>query len=86
MSAALMFEPTAVPGSFAAVRAWLAQQFRTIADTLSAPTVRVVTFAELPEEPERFEDGDVVFADGTNWNPGSGAGLYERRGGAWEKL
>ncbi len=31
-------------------------------------------------------EGLVAFADGVNWNPGSGAGLYEYRGGAWNKL
>jgi hypothetical protein len=31
-------------------------------------------------------EGLVAFANGTDWNPGSGAGLYEYRGGAWNKL
>jgi hypothetical protein len=26
--------------------------------------------------PERPRDGMIVFADGTNWNPGAGRGLY----------
>lgn len=81
-----MFEPTAVPGSFAAMRGWLAGQLRIIADTLSAPTVRVVTFAQLSAEPAKIGNGDVVFADGSNWNPGSGAGVYARVSGAWVKL
>jgi hypothetical protein len=81
-----MFEPSAVPFSFGALRSWLADQLRIIADTLAAPTVRLVTFAQLAAEPERFDEGDIVWANGTDWNPGSGAGLYERRGGAWEKL
>lgn len=81
-----MFEPSVVPATFPALRTWLAAALREIADTLSAPTVRIVTFAQLAEEPERFDEGDIVFANGTDWNPGSGAGLYERRGGAWRKL
>lgn len=81
-----MFEPTAVPVSFQGLRSWLAAQLRLIADTLSAPTVRGVTFAILAAEPARFQNGDVVYADGASWNPGSGAGLYERRSGAWVKL
>lgn len=36
-----------------------------------------------PTDPQ---EGMVVWADGTNWDPGSGAGLYEYRGGAWHKL
>ena len=31
-------------------------------------------------------EGLVAFADGDSWDPGSGAGLYEYRGGAWRKL
>jgi hypothetical protein len=81
-----MFEPSAVPSTFQAVRSWLAAQLREVADTLAAPTVQGVTFAILAEEPARSDNGDVVYADGSNWNPGSGAGLYERRSGAWEKL
>ena len=37
-------------------------------------------------EPTKRKEGLVVNADGTNWNPGAGAGLYEYIGGAWSKL
>jgi hypothetical protein len=30
----------------------------------------------LTVEPSKPETGQVVFADGTAWNPGSGRGLY----------
>lgn len=36
--------------------------------------------------PVRPLEGDFVFADGTNFNPGSGRGLYQRVSGAWVKL
>ena len=36
--------------------------------------------------PEKARDGDIRYADGTNWNPGSGAGIYAYVGGAWTKL
>jgi hypothetical protein len=36
--------------------------------------------------PDKPRDGMLVFADGTNFNPGAGAGTYEYRGGAWHKL
>jgi len=28
-------------------------------------------------EPGKPRDGNIVYADGTNWDPGSGAGLYQ---------
>lgn len=82
-----MYEPTAVPTDApAGLRAWLAAQLRLVADVLARPEVVSVRFTKLAAEPARYADGDVVFANGTDWNPGSGAGLYERRGGAWNKL
>jgi hypothetical protein len=37
-------------------------------------------------EPDKLYDGMIRYADGTDWNPGSGEGLYERNNGAWVKL
>jgi hypothetical protein len=36
--------------------------------------------------PTKFRVGAVVLADGTAWNPGSGAGVYCYYGSAWVKL
>lgn len=36
--------------------------------------------------PKRIIEGMLVKADGTTWNPGSGAGVYLRQGGAWVKF
>jgi hypothetical protein len=33
--------------------------------------------------PTKPRDGDIRYADGTNWNPGSGIGLYQRQGLSW---
>jgi hypothetical protein len=82
-----MYEPTAIPTDAPpGLRAWFALQLRQIAGVLGAPQVSSVRFARLAAEPARYDDGDTVYADGTNWNPGAGAGLYERRGAAWHKL
>lgn len=40
----------------------------------------------LTAEPGYKPDGLLVYADGTSWNPGSGAGFYGREGAAWVKL
>jgi hypothetical protein len=68
------------------MKAWLAWQLRQLADVLALPTVSAVHFVISNAPPSRISDGDLVYADGTNWNPGAGAGLYERRTGAWVKL
>lgn len=36
--------------------------------------------------PDRPRAGDLRVADGTSWDPGSGAGLYLYQGGSWNKL
>jgi hypothetical protein len=46
-------------------------------------TADVVRLNVLNREPIRPRNGMLVEADGTNWDPGSGAGLYIRRAGAW---
>lgn len=48
--------------------------------------IGMVEFQELNAAPTKFRPGMVVLADGTNWNPGSGAGFYGYYGGAWHKL
>jgi hypothetical protein len=43
---------------------------------------------QLNVEPGRKPAGKAViaYADGTNWNPGSGEGIYAYYGGSWKKL
>jgi hypothetical protein len=82
-----MYKPTPIPAdSPPSLRAWLAEQVRHIADTLVAPSVTTLHLETLYIEPARPYDGDVVLADGVEWNPGSGAGVYARISGAWVKL
>ena len=81
------YEPTPVPVEYATLRSWAATQFRRIADVLTSPIVRGVHFDTLHAEPSRYSEGDVVLADGVDWNPaGAGGGLHLRFGGAWVKL
>jgi hypothetical protein len=36
--------------------------------------------------PAKPRDGDIRYADGATWDPGSGAGVYVYRGAAWRFL
>jgi hypothetical protein len=49
----------------------------------AAAAFRCAPLAAAPSSPS---NGDIVYADGTNWNPGSGEGFYGRQAGAWVKL
>ena len=46
----------------------------------------ILRLTETNVEPDKPRTGDVRLADGTNWNPGSGAGFYGYYGAAWVKL
>lgn len=82
-----MFEPTAIPSDApAGLRGWLKRAFSELATALARPEVSGVRFTVLHAAPERIANGDLVVADGTDWNPGAGAGAYLRVAGAWVKL
>lgn len=55
----------------------LLQLFQFIEDSL---------FAKTQVVPSKLEEGMVRYADGVNWNPGAGEGLYHYDGTAWNKL
>lgn len=48
--------------------------------------VENVRLKVLHVEPSKPRNGDVILADGTDFNPGSGAGFYGRSAGAWVLL
>ncbi len=47
---------------------------------------RITRLQVLAAEPARYANGDLVYANNTDWNPGSGEGVYAREAGAWVKL
>ena len=63
---------------------WIYEELTQVARSMDRPTV--LTFAVSYAPPEKIEDGMVLLADGTSWNPGAGAGVYARIAGAWVKL
>lgn len=65
---------------------WVADELRRIAAAINDPEAKAIRLQVNNAVPARITDGDLRWADGTNWNPGGGAGLYFRLGGAWVKL
>ena len=61
------------------------EEFYRLARVLAMPQpfLMLSTSNRAPDKPQ---DGMVVKADGTNWNPGSGAGFYGYYGSTWVKL
>lgn len=65
---------------------WLEDELRELANTVEVPEIEILRLTTLNTAPSKVENGDVARADGTNWNPGGGEGVYERKAGAWSKL
>lgn len=67
------------------ITAWLEHELTKImqAGVAAQETIRL---KELNASPARPRTGDTVLADGTNWNPGAGRGVYTYYAGAWNKL
>lgn len=63
----------------------LRAELERLALQLSQPT-ESLALTTLYAAPKRIYEGMIVKADGTTWDPGSGAGVYSRIGAAWVKL
>ncbi len=64
---------------------WTDDQFGILQRALNQGLTDI-QLVELNAEPVRPRNGMIVLADGTNWDPGSGAGFYGYRGGSWVLL
>ena len=80
-----MYVPRNVPANPAEIPAWLTQELLNIQAALLGP-FPFVQLQELHVEPKKTLPGMVAQADGVDWNPGSGPGVYCFRGGSWKFL
>ena len=62
----------------------LVNEFRKIFEVVNSPPAALLE--ELNVAPKKPRTGLTVLADGTNWNPGTGQGVYTYYAGAWHKL
>ena len=78
------YTPEPIPADIKELQRYLDQELfkiRTCFETLALGHVDKTYVA-----PVKPREGDFRLADGTSWNPGSGAGFYGYYGGAWVKL
>lgn len=81
----MTFKAEALPSMEAPILAGdLERQFRKVAEAIDLPLI--FQFSESHVEPGKPRDGMVVLADGTDWDPGAGAGYYGYHSAAWNKL
>lgn len=70
-------DPSELPG-------FLEEELRKIANAFTEQDR--IYMRVLHEEPIRPREGQLVWADGTDWDPGAGAGPYAYIGGVWVEL
>lgn len=62
---------------------YVTREFQNLQETLNSEVLELKTSYKAPT---KLRDGMIVLADGTQWNPGSGAGYYGYYGASWRKL
>jgi len=84
----MSYRPTRYYGpndDFQRLLEWAHREYEAIAQSFT--TLDLIRLTEITVTPAKPRDGDVRFADGTNWNPGgTGRGFYGYYTGAWHKL
>lgn len=66
------------------VTRWFFDELQTLSKSLSE--TNALDLRTVNQEPVRPREGLIVQADGTNWDPGEGAGSYVYQGGNWVLL
>lgn len=66
---------------------YLATELQKVSDNFRSPDVESINYKVWHVAPDKPRAGRAYYADGINWNPGSGEGLYIYLStGAWSKL
>lgn len=79
-----MYAPGTPPQSEEDFRKWAFDELKKLEAVFSS--LDFVIFKELNVAPAKPRTGMTVLADGSNWDPGSGQGVYTYYNGAWRKL
>ena len=79
MSGQYIYNPTTPPSEEGQLRAYLLSELPRVSKAILESATPPLFYAE----PKNSQEGFIVRADGTVWDPGSGAGLYIYRSAAW---
>lgn len=80
----MRYVPGNVPNEERGLRRWIADELRRVASALAEQ--ESIQLSPRGTAPARPRPGMMACADGALWDPGSGAGIYEFRGGTWQKI
>lgn len=72
-----MYTPGELPtDSIESLQRALTDELRKISESLRVGEFESINLQELNVALDKNRDGDVIYADGTNYDPGSGVGIY----------
>lgn len=80
----IAYVPESTPDDDKLLRSHISNEFRKIQMAITSLAAGHLDITHVA--PTKPREGDLRFADGTNWNPGSGQGIYAYYGAAWVKL
>ncbi len=78
------YQPGPVPDDAKQLQPFLRDQLEQVAGSLN--TLADGQLDASTAAPSKPRSGMIRYADGTDWNPGSGEGFYGYYGGAWHFL
>lgn len=64
------------------LRNWISNELVRVANAFTTDSQTTI-LPLLTSAPAKPQIGQIVFADGTNWNPSAGRGLYYYDTGGW---
>ncbi len=82
----MSFIPTASSATTVSdLRTWISNELLRVSNAFTT-TSQTTTIPVITAAPSKPQIGQVVFADGTSWNPNNGRGLYYYDTGGWVKI
>lgn len=79
--------PSHPPGNADDLASWLYDELQRIADNMRAKQyIEGANLQILHAAPSKATEGDIVYADGADWNPGDGKGAYIYFNSTWNPL
>lgn len=81
----MQYVPQNVPTDVKDIPSYLSNELKSISAAMTQAN-QLLLLQKSYSAPVKPREGMIALADGTSWNPGSGAGFYGYRGSAWVLL
>jgi len=78
------YEPGPLPENVEDLGGYVVSELKRLGDILLNQSL--IRIDRIHTEPSKPRTGDIRYADGTDWNPGSGEGVYFYNGTSWVNL